>query len=110
MKPINPRESLIVHACLQWLGLMGYVAWRSNSGAVTAEHNGRKRFIRFNSAPGMADICAVQPRSGRFVAIECKRVGGEATERQRAFLTEIERVGGIAVVVHSVDELREALT
>jgi hypothetical protein len=100
-------ESDIQNACMRWLALHNIMAWRINSGAATAEHNGRRRFIKFNSAPGMADLNAVV--CGVFVAIEIKRPGKDATPEQAAFLDCTNRAGGLGIVVHSVEELAAAL-
>ena len=98
------RETDIVRACLEYLAARKIMAWRSNSGAVKATYGGKTRFVRFNSAKGMSDICAILP-GGRFCAIEVKRPGGKMTEDQERFQDDVERSGGYAIMVTSVDEL-----
>jgi hypothetical protein len=56
---------------------------------------------------GIPDIIACV--HGRFVAFEVKRPGGRPTKLQEAALRRIGAAGGVAAVVHSVDEAREAL-
>lgn len=107
----EPPESAVLAACLRALELHPAVAWacRVNSGAVTAQDSlGKKRFIRFNSMPGMSDIIG-QATDGRFLAVECKRPSGKLSDDQRAFLARVEAAGGIAVCARSVDDVIEAL-
>lgn len=46
---------------------------------------------------------------GKFVGIEVKRPGKEATPLQFHHLRRIEEAGGVAFVAHGVDEVRERL-
>lgn len=105
----QPLERDIQAACLHLLALSGVMAFRVNSGAVTGEHNGKRRFFRFNGARGCSDILGVLPRSGRFLAVEVKRPGGKLTPDQAAFLDRIRAAGGLALVVRSDRELEAAL-
>jgi hypothetical protein len=65
--------------------------------------------VRFCGAEGCSDVLGLLSPSGRFLAVEVKRVGGRLTERQRGFLDAINRAGGLGVVVHSAAELQQAL-
>lgn len=103
-----PKESDIQRACLGYLRLRGWLAWRNNSGAVTASYKGKRRFFRFNSAPGSSDLFFVAP-AGRFGCVEVKRPGNEPTEIQASWLETVRRAGGVALCVHSVDELIRGL-
>jgi hypothetical protein len=104
----RPTETQLVKACLDYLRLRGLVAFRVNSGAAVAGEGAARRFIRFNGAPGCSDILCVGP-GGRFVACECKVGSNTTTPNQAAFLDRIRAAGGVALVVRSVDELRQAL-
>ena len=100
----RPRpEREIQRVILDWLKLQGIFAWRQNTGAVTEG----KRFIRF-SIPGCADILGVLP-GGRFLALEVKRPGHPPTPEQYAFLRSIERAGGLAAVVTSLEDAMAVL-
>lgn len=58
---------------------------------------------------GMPDIlCCL---NGRFIGIECKANGGRVTQLQQSHLDEIERQGGIALVIdeHSLPILKQLL-
>jgi hypothetical protein len=99
-------ENDIKNACLAWLRLHGFIAIRVNNGAVTGEHNGKTRFLRFTDTPGVADILACSPK-GRFVAVECKAPGKKKnlSLTQQSFLDNIRDAGGIAIVAESIDDL-----
>jgi Holliday junction resolvase len=56
---------------------------------------------------GIPDILACM--AGRFVAIEVKVPGKEATALQAIHLQRIREAGGVAFVAHGADEVREAL-
>ena len=43
---------------------------------------------------------------GRFIGMECKLPGGRLTEMQKRVISKINRAGGIARRVESVDEAR----
>lgn len=105
----EPKEADILRDCLTLLKLKGILCWRQNQGAITGEHNGKKRFLRFASMPGLSDILGVLPPSGRLLAVECKRPGRKPTPEQEVFLDVVRQCGGLAVCVHSLDELELAL-
>jgi hypothetical protein len=100
----KPLEKDIQRQCLEWLRLRGVLAWRANSGAMTATYKGKTRFLKFNGIDGLSDIVGVLP-GGRFLACEVKRPGNTPTEDQEHFLGLVRDAGGLAVVVTSVDEL-----
>jgi hypothetical protein len=82
------------------------------------EHEGYKVFARINSgrvftrqgrlfrgAPaGWADIIGAT-KQGRFMAIEVKSKGTYQNPEQKAFQKEVDAIGGLYVVVRSVEEL-----
>lgn len=126
------RESEIVAAILDSLKLFpGVRAWRNNTGAVTAEHKGRRRFVRYGF-PGGSDIigwverncrcgqkghvpcdclfcCDGMPRRAIFLAIEVKRPGGKLSPEQAAFLDDVNRAGGLGFKATSVEDVRARL-
>lgn len=102
---MKQRESKVVAQCLAFLRLRRVFAWRNNTGAALAG----KQLIRFGFV-GSSDIIGVA-KDGRFLAVECKRQnGGVLSNAQRVFLDKVRQNGGIALVVHSVDELAQGLT
>jgi hypothetical protein len=104
----TPLEKDVQKACLQWLALVGIFAFRVNSGAMTGDYKGKRRFMRFNSAAGCADLLGVLP-DGRMLACEIKRPGKVPTEKQKAFLARVQQAGGVALFAVSVDDLRAKL-
>lgn len=105
----TPKEQDILNACLQYLQLRGFLAWRQNSGAVVSVHQGRRRFVRFNGAPGCADILGIVGHLGTFLAVEIKRPGNKPTAKQLSFLDAVRRHGGMAIVADSVESLARQL-
>ena len=93
-------ETEIQKACLEWLHAKGVFCWRQNQGAIPTKNGG---FRRFNGMPGQSDIIGIW--KGKFLAIEVKRPKGKVSEAQDLFLDSVMEQGGIAMVVHSVDEL-----
>lgn len=90
------------------LGAVTYhprVAWaeRMNSGVM--QQGGR--YVRFGFV-GCPDIVG-QLRDGRFLAIEVKRAGKDATEKQLEFLGRVHRNHGLAFVARSAADARNAL-
>jgi hypothetical protein len=90
------------------LGAVTYhprVAWaeRMNSGVM--QQGGR--YVRFGFV-GCPDIIG-QLRDGRFLAIEVKRAGKDATEKQLEFLGRVHRNHGLAFVARSAADARNAL-
>jgi hypothetical protein len=106
VKPTPAPESAILAAVLTALRLHPRVAWahRMNTGAYAVGD----RYIRFGF-PGLADIIG-QTVSGAFLAVECKRVGKEPTDDQRAFLGLVAKSGGVSFVARSVDDVAAGLS
>lgn len=104
----KPKESQIQATILDFLLKSGYRVWRQNTGAAMYEHNGKSRFIRYGY-PGISDIIGMT-KQGRFLAIEVKQSGKQATALQQQFLNEVTASGGIAFVAHSLEETIEQLT
>lgn len=97
-------ESTVLEQCLQYLRAKNIFCFRNNTGAVKVG----RRFIRFGYV-GSSDILGIT-KDGRFLAVECKREkGGVLSDAQKEFIAEINRNGGVAIVVHSVMELVKGL-
>lgn len=106
----GPTEASIQKAILQYLKAARCLAWRNNSGAMTGEYKGKRRFVRFNTAAGGSDLfCLLPDGSGRFASIEVKRPGNAATEKQSAWLESVRAAGGVAFVATSVEDVRREL-
>lgn len=104
MKLPRPLEKDVQAAVLQYLAVRLALPVRTNSGAVKTDG----RFVRFNSAPGCADILACY--RGKFLAIEVKRdAKAKASDKQAAFLAAVAEAGGIGQVVTGIDDVKAVL-
>jgi hypothetical protein len=97
-------EGAVVKACLDYLKLRGAYVWRNNTGALRDK---KDRPVFFGKV-GSSDIIGLLP-GGRFIAVECKAPGGRLSEHQIEFLQDIERMGGLAVIAKSVEDLEKFL-
>lgn len=105
-RPVIASESMIVNQCIRYLHAINIFAWRNNTGGYRPE--GGTRFIRYGF-PGSADIFAIIPPTGLFCAIEAKTEKGKQSDKQKAFQERVEASGGIYLLVHSLEELIEAM-
>ena len=105
--------------------LSGVTLWRVNSRVLRMPgRGGRERLVRFGGIKGMSDLIGWRTESrtngihthgpvitfARFLALEVKRPGQEATPEQRAFLDAVRTAGGLAAVVHSAANAVEVLS
>ncbi len=116
MRPTGPplarakarSETEIVKAILDYLRAHGLWAERRNSRVLMLPgKGGRLRPVRFG-VKGGSDIIAIGLQ-GRFMAIEVKRPGQEATLDQETYLHEIRRHGGIAFVARGWQDVANAM-
>ncbi len=103
---LQPRESVIQRAILEYLAWRGVFVFRVNQQGVPL-HDGSGRY-RPSPTRGVSDILGVL-KGGRFLAIEVKRPGGRATPDQLQFLTRISQEGGLAFVATSVEDVEANL-
>ncbi|MBE6344673.1 MAG: DUF91 domain-containing protein [Spirochaetaceae bacterium] len=98
------KESAVVKEVKEILSLTGLAVQRINSGAFVVD----KRYIRA-AAKGTLDFEGYD-NNGRFLAIECKRRdGGSLSAEQAKRIKDINRKGGVAIVVRSGSECYELL-
>ena len=96
-------ESVVIQQVKQVLKVTGLKIQRINTGCFTIGEGRNRRFIKTADA-GTCDFEGYDNK-GRFVAIECKRPsGGRLSPAQRERIEDINRKGGVAIVVHSGDE------
>lgn len=102
------RETDLKKSIVDYLKILGFLAWVQNVGGVkfTAK-SGKQRFVKFGFA-GLSDILCVLP-GGRFLVVETKRLDNVATESQKAFMADVERRGGIAILAYSLDDVDKRL-
>jgi hypothetical protein len=99
-------ESQLVSACLAYLKAAGVLAWRSNNTGIYDPTKGQ--FRAFRGLKGVSDIIGVAG-GGRLLAVECKTGRGVLSADQTWFLGQVDRLGGVALVVRDVGELIEGL-
>lgn len=109
-------EHQIRNAILDLLRYERYLCWTNNSGAITSLYTDKygrtkSRFTRFGGIPGASDIFAIQPKTGKFIAIEVKKyqTRNQATQNQRTFIDEVNRTGGIGMIAWSVEMVAQKL-
>ena len=96
-------EGKVKADCLEYLKRIGIFAWNNPTGALQVRPG---QFMRFGY-PGSSDIIGVCP-DGRFLAVECKRPkGGRLSDKQREFLNKVNKLGGVAIVVCTVNALAQ---
>jgi hypothetical protein len=109
LKILEPTEAQILSSVLEYLRWNRNVEWvaRINSGAATNREGQYVPFNRVYKIPdaSLPDLLA-QLRTGRLLAIECKRHGANPTSGQLAFLAAVSAAGGISAVVRSVEDVR----
>lgn len=102
------KETHLVKNIIDYLNYRGCFVQRTNSGAIRfGDAKGRNHFIKLAHA-GTADITGCSP-TGRFIAIECKIRPNKPTELQEAYLAEIRKRGGIAVVAYGLKDVETIL-
>lgn len=106
------KEADVQKACLDYLRAKGIFCWKNHSGGI---YDPKRGVFRTIGTKGVSDILGIIPKKtqnglvGRFLACEVKMPKGKTTEAQEAFLEEIDRNGGLAMIVHSVEELEQFL-
>jgi len=103
-----PSEAEIQSAIMKALRLHPAVAWvgRYNSGGM---YNQQDAYIAFNSVPGQSDLMGML-KGGLLFALEVKAPGGKLTPLQKGFIERVQKGGGIAAVVTSIDEALDAIS
>jgi len=94
-------------AAIDYIVACGGKAWRNNTGAMVKEYTTKagekkKSFVRFGEK-GSADVFGLL--RGLFFAIETKTPRDRLSPEQAAWLEDIERCGGVAVIATTVDDV-----
>lgn len=99
------QTNALTKTCIELLRASGCLAWRNNTGAMPIESaSGKRRYLRFG-ALGSGDIFAVIPPLGQFASIEIKTGADDVRDTQDDWMTNVENVGGLTVVVRTLDDL-----
>lgn len=109
MPPKRRTETDLVREILLWCSYEPRVAWaaRVNTGAHAIGEGKRRRFVRYGFV-GCSDIIG-QMVDGRFLAIEVKMGRNKPTQDQRAFLGNVDRHNGIAILAYSIDDVVDGI-
>lgn len=100
-----------IRAILSYPGAPSRV-WRNNTGAWKDEKTGQ--YVKYGLAEGSADLIGIYQvvvtpdmvgqKFGRFFAAEIKTPVGRLSSEQKAWLKAVNQLGGLAVVLRSVEE------
>ena len=86
------------------------VLWRNNTGTAMQDYGAAGlRPLRYGLAVGSSDLIGIVAPHGRLIALEVKTSTGRVTREQQQFLTLVEKMGGVARVVRSVDDAVRAV-
>jgi hypothetical protein len=105
MRTTTP-EAAVLSQVLALLRLRGVFAWRNHSVGIWDPT--RRVFRAHPGLRGVSDVLGILP-GGRLIAIECKAPRGRLTAEQSAFLANVVKAGGVALVVRDVRELEREL-
>lgn len=107
-------ESTLLAECREWANAQPDVrVWRNNVGKLQ-DANGR--WVSYGLGIGSPDLIGVvrvpvfvvgEDARGIFLGAECKLVGARVSSEQEEWLMMIERFGGVAGIVRSVDDMRD---
>ena len=114
-------EGAVLRQIMDYLAARHVLAFRMQVGAVSAQHEGKKRFMRFGTA-GMADVLAFHKRRAGWLSnpaikgdyrtdiitptwIEVKAPKGKQSPLQKSFQEMVEREGHLYIVARSIDDL-----
>ena len=100
-------EKQIQSAILDWLRWNKILCWRNNAGKIFFKQNGKARMYQGGLA-GQGDIFFVL-RGGKFGSIEVKRQGNKPTSLQQKWIAQVNKLGGIAFIAHSIEEVEKEL-
>ena len=86
------------------------VLWRNNTGSALQDFgSGGMRPLKYGLCVGSSDLIGIVAPHGRLIALEVKTASGRVTREQQQFLSLVERMGGVARVVRSVDDALRAV-
>lgn len=73
---------------------------------MIAQHG---RIRAFRGLKGVSDILGVLP-DGRFLAVECKGPKGKPSPEQVEFIENVRKMGGVAFVARSLQDVKNGLS
>ena|SRR3990167_4627989 len=99
------KEKDILKTIIEYLQWQKIVYIRNNSGAMKTQQGG---FIRFGQT-GSPDIIAIQPKTGRFIGIECKVSKNKLSPAQEDFKQRCEESNGIFITARELGDILHVL-
>lgn len=92
---------------IKYLKAQGIYCWRNNTMGT---YDRKLNLYRSNpyTLKGVGDILGILP-DGRFLSVECKSSTGKASADQLLFVKRCTALGGLCVVIHSLDELKPTI-
>jgi hypothetical protein len=101
LKPISANA--LTKAAIHYFSAKGFECWRQNSAGL---YDPTKKVFRSNSTKkGISDIIGFHKHTSQFLACEIKIGKDKLRPEQTEFLRQVEKAGGVALVIHSVDDL-----
>lgn len=94
-------ESKILQEIRLSLSKAGCTMFRNNTGKL---QDARGRWVTFGLHTGSSDLIGYRNKDGKFVAIEVKRPGKNATAEQHNFIQQVKANNGLAGVAHNTME------
>jgi Holliday junction resolvase-like predicted endonuclease len=99
-------EFQIEEAILEYLNIMGYMAWKNHTAGHYDGKKWRRQASRF-AINGVSDIIAI--KNGRVSFIEVKTSVGKQSPAQRSFQANLEAQNGSYYLVRSVADVRKLI-
>ena len=106
LKLARPTEKQIMQAIMAWVNANGGLAIRQQSGVFVpygSGKNGGWSYATRIGFKGLSDIIGMW--KGKFFAIEVKDWKGEVSAEQQHFIEIVKRLGGIAFVARSLEDV-----
>lgn len=101
LKPISANA--LTKAAIHYFSAKGFECWRQNSAGL---YDPIKKVFRSNSVKkGVSDIIGFHKLNGQFIAVEIKVGKDKLSPEQSEFLRQVEKAGGVAIVVKSINDL-----
>ena len=97
------KESEIQKSILDLLRLKRCLVFKHRNVGIFKQSTGTYIPLAFGEK-GISDIIGCTP-SGRFLAIEVKKPGGRVSPEQQEFINNVNRLGGIAILAFSLDDV-----
>ena len=104
---MKTTANILTTQALRILDLKGWHVWRQNNGGVWDPT--KKVFRRNSSTPGISDILGFHRQTGKIIAVEIKAGKDRLSEPQKAFLDEVEKSGGVALVIRTTDDIENLI-